>query len=140
MTVPVPLPDVRLAVTTALQASPYVPGDVTVAGAVPDGLAGIVSGTGPVVVVFQPPGPTPALWLGRARVLLNVQVWAADEASALAVASTVYGVLHTFPGTTTGGVVVNEVADGQGLGLLPDPGLPELSRVVFGASVTGRAA
>lgn len=140
MAQPVVLPDTKLAVVTALQASTYLPSDITVAGAVQDDLAVIVATTGPYVAVQRPPGPPPALWMRTDTALLNVQVWAASEAAARDAAAAVHGVLHTLPGATSGGVTVTAVTDVQGLGELPDPGLPDLHRQAFTVQVRAHTA
>jgi len=132
------LPDTKLAVITGLQASPDLPGTVTVVGAVEDNLPTLVASTGPYVAVYRPPGATPVFWGSIDRAMINVQVWASTEAAARDTAATVHAVLHALPGTTHACAYVERVEDITGLGEMPDPGLPTLYRQTLTVRVTAR--
>lgn len=134
------LPDTRTAVITALQASTDLDSTVTVVRAVQDDLSTLVTGTGPYVAVYQPPGPPPPHWGRTERALLSVQVWADDPDTAADTARDVHAVLHTLPGSTHSAVYIHGVQDITGPGELPDLDVPDLHRWALSAQVTASRA
>lgn len=76
-------------------------------------------------------GGTPAIpgRLDAAR--LQIDVWAADQASARLAAATAQSVLHQMPGHLTDDTAVTAVRDDLGLTWLPD----DVARYLFGVTV-----
>ena len=120
-----------------LRGHPYADPALTVAGAVADDLPVSLL---PYCAVFAPPGGPGPVWCSIAGQTLNVQVWAESEAAAWTACEMVRAMAHDAPGRVIGEAAVLSCVDVTGVGIMPDPGYPNLHRAVCTVDVTGRWA